>query len=77
MIVDSSSAVIRVESGMSFEATTTGPVVGGAEARGPPPVPPVLPPTSSRIPTNATIARKTPTSKTRRFERFKLVLPDE
>ena len=33
--------------------------------------------TSSRIPTKATIARKTPTSRTSRFERFKLILPDE
>ena len=35
----------------------------------------VLPCKVSRIPTKATIARKTPTSKTSRFERFKLVLP--
>ena len=33
--------------------------------------------TRSRIPTKATIARKTPTSRTSRFERFKLILPDE
>ena len=31
----------------------------------------------SRIPTKATIARKTPTSRTSQFERFKLVLPEE
>ena len=29
------------------------------------------------IPTNATMARKTPMSKTRRLERFNLILPEE
>ena len=67
------SASIRVDSGMSLTATTTGPVVGASVA--------VLarrrPATSRRIPTKATIARKTPMSRTSRLDRFKLILPDE
>ena len=67
------SAWIRVDSGMSAVATTTGPwsarrLLAGCRrclrrARG--------------SPTKATIARKTPMSRTSRFERFKLVLPEE
>src|SRR3954447_25373903 len=65
------SARMRVESGMSTDATTTGPVVGATGVGvGPPPR------TRTRIPTHATIAKKTPTSRTSRFERFKLVLPE-
>jgi hypothetical protein len=30
-----------------------------------------------RMPTKATMARKTPTNKTKRLERFKLVLPEK
>jgi len=65
------SAAIFEDSGMSTVATTTGPVVGTVAG----PVDGVR--TMSRMPTKATIARKTPTSRTSRFERFKLVLPEE
>src|SRR5438045_1819717 len=74
VIVVTWSAAIRVDSGMSVAATTTGPVVG---AIGVLLSPSPFPRASKRIPTNAMIARKTPTSRTRRFERFKLVLPEE
>ena len=65
------SARIRVESGISALATTTGPVVTTAGGW--------LPPCgfcASRItPTNATMARNTPINKTSRLERFKSILP--
>ena len=59
--------------GCPLAATTTGPVVGGLAPR----ARRLGSRTSRRIPTKATIARKTPTSRTSRFDRFKLILPDE
>src|SRR5689334_18348436 len=61
---------MRVDSGMSAIATTTGPFgfgVGWLVV-----LSPILPPPSNRMPTKATIARKIPTSRTRRFERLKV-----
>ena len=73
VIVFTWSALMRVDSGMSAAATTTGPSVGGLFVA----LSLVGVRTSNRMPTKATIARKTPTSRTSRLERFKLVLPDE
>ncbi len=65
------SAAMRVPSGMSVVAMTVGSSVGARSAcrSG------LSPRRGSRMPTNATIARKTPTSRTNRFERFKFSLP--
>ena len=65
-----SDAAIVVDSGMSADAMTTNPVVGELGGFGRPP------PTTMTDPTKATIARKTPMSRTRRLERFKLLLPE-
>ena len=67
------SAVTVAPRGMSWAAMTVGSCVGGAVLRCPFGW---LPPSSSTIPTNATTARNTPMSRTRRFERFKLGLPE-
>src|SRR5438045_1509203 len=71
--VPTMSAVTRVPRGMSFVAMTVGSVTGATVCVGD--VPPGLF-SSNAIPTNATTARNTPMSRTRRFERFKLDLPE-
>jgi hypothetical protein len=73
--VVSMSAVIVTPSGMSLTARTVGNCVGVGV--GPVPPPPLgLLPISTTIPTNAMTARNTPMSRTSRFERFKLGLPE-
>ncbi len=68
-LVFTSAAVILVLSGMSLAATTTVSVVAVPPL---PPGPPVLLSrlSENRMSTNATTARKTPMSRTNRFERF-------
>ena len=65
------SAVMRAPRAMSFVAMTVAASVGSRVAGSSPP-----PGRRKRTATNATIARKTPTSKTKRLERFKRALPE-
>src|SRR4051812_17452114 len=67
------SAVTTTPSGMSLTAFTTVAVVGTVGVVG---LPELLFPSRTKIATNATAARKTPTSRINRFERFKCVLPE-
>ena len=71
-LISTWSARMRVDSAMSALATTTGPSVGTAVA----PFGVAGDWSTTRMPTKATMARKNPTSRTSRFERFKFVLPE-